>query len=549
MIAIRPYQEEAIAAIRKELSSHRSTLLVLATGLGKTICFSFLAKEMMPFGKIMVLAHREELINQAARKLCSITEYNDLQVEMGADHITTNRDYQPDIIVSTIQTQIAGMAGEGRMTKFDPYKFSLLVIDEAHHGCADSYRKVIDYYSQNPDLKILGVTATPDRADEEALGQIFESVAYDYGIVEGIQDSWLVPIEQRLVMVDGIDLSQVRTTAGDLNGGDLADVMESEKALHEIASPTIDIVGNRKALIFAASVAQAERLTEILNRHRGDSAFFVYAKTERFARQEIFRNYAEGKFQYLVNVGVATEGFDEPSIEVVVMARPTKSRSLYAQMAGRGTRALTGVLDGIDTVEERREAISWSAKPKLEILDFVGNSGRHKLVNTADILGGKYSDEVVARAKENIEKEAKPAEVLSELEKAEQQLLAEKRKREEAATRANLKLKAKFSTAKVNPFDVLDVMPAREKAWHKGRQPSMKQVEYLDKKGVDPAGLSFTSASQLIDQIIKRQKAGMATFKQIKCLRRCGYDTHDMTFEQASKTMNELAANGWKKPA
>lgn len=542
----RPYQIEAIEGIREAFNSSNSVLAVLATGLGKTIIASMLSKEMLPFGKTLFLAHREELIYQAARKLYTVTGVEPA-IEMGFDHVTDQHEYQPDIIVSTIQTQISGMGGNGRMTKFDPDRFSLLIVDEAHHVCASSHRRVIDYYQQNSNLKVLGVTATPDRADEKALGEIFDTVAYEYGIREAIEDGWLVPIEQRAVFVKGIDLSQVRTTAGDLNGADLAEVMEEEQNLHEVASPTLELTGDKKTLVFAASVRQAERLTEILNRHKENCARFVYAKTDKEVRREMLKDYRDGKFQYLVNVGITTEGFDEPSIEVIVMARPTKSRSLFAQMSGRGTRALTGVLDDLETAEERKEAIAYSGKPKLEIIDFVGNSGRHKLVSTADILGGKYSDEVVKRAKENIEKSDKSEDVLIELDKAEQQLLAEKRRKEEAARRANLKLKAQYKTTKINPFDVLDIIPARERAWHRGRLPSQKQTDLLEKFGVNPEGLSFTSASQLIGKILQRRKSDLCSFRQAALLQRYGYDTSTITFKAAGEIITNLKVNGWRR--
>lgn len=215
----RPYQIEALDGIRDKLKTNTSTLLVMATGQGKTITFCELARDYKASGKVMILAHREELISQAYDKVLEVAECEP-DIEMGEWHIQAFGEFQSAIVLSTIQTQIAGMAGNGRMTKFDPQDFSLLIIDEAHHSAAKSYRRVIAHYRRNPDLKVLGVTATPDRADERALGQIFETVAYEYGILEGIEDGWLVHIEQQSVYVEGLDYSQIRTTAGDLNGAD-----------------------------------------------------------------------------------------------------------------------------------------------------------------------------------------------------------------------------------------------------------------------------------------------------------------------------------------
>jgi len=276
----RPYQTEALDGIRSAFQQHDSALLVMATGLGKTITFSELSGEFMSLGRIMVLAHREELISQAYDKLLKITGCAP-DVEMADYRANAYGVFRSQVVVSTIQTQISGMGGKGRMSKFDPDEFSLLIIDEAHHSAAKSYRRVIDYYRQNPKLKVLGVTATPDRADEKALGQIFESVAYEFDIRAGVDAGWLVPIRQQSVYVNGLDYSNIRTTAGDLNGKDLARVLEFEEALHGIASPTIELCGDRKALVFAASLAQAERLTEILNRHKDGSARWVHGGTPK----------------------------------------------------------------------------------------------------------------------------------------------------------------------------------------------------------------------------------------------------------------------------
>ncbi len=555
----RPYQEEALQGIHEQLEKANSTLLVLATGLGKTITFSQLADHYRHNGRVMVLGHREELIFQAQEKIEMVTGCEP-DIEMGQYHVQEEYGMPSPIIVSTIQTQISGRAGAGRMAKFDPDDFSLLVIDEAHHSAAKSYRRVIDYYRSNPHLKVLGVTATPDRADELALGQIFETVAFEYGIREGVLDGWLVPIVQRFVNVEGLDYSNIRTTAGDLNGRDLAGVLEFEETLHRFASPIIELAGERKTLIFAASLVHAERLTEILNRHKPQSAEWVHGGTPKDIRRILFRRYADKRFQFLVNVGVATEGFDDPSIEIVAMARPTKSRSLYAQMAGRGTRPLPGIVDDLNGSEARLLAIRASEKPNLEILDFVGNSGRHKLITTADILGGIYSDEnefiagkefenVVERATRMAQESGEPVDMIQQLEWAQKQLERDKEQQASILKRKRVTLRAKYSTAQVNPFDILDVEPDRVKPWHDGRRATEKQVELLKRWGVDAAGLQFTHASQIIGRMIKNREKGLCTYKQARLLRKFDYETKDIKFEQAGEMIDALAKNQWRKPA
>jgi len=545
MIAPRPYQAEAKEGIFSAFKENNSTLLVMATGLGKTITFAEVADEMLSKGRVMVLAHRAELIFQAQEKIKMVTGHEP-EIEMADLHTQVYGFNKSPIVVSTIQTQIAGMNGDGRMTKFEPKDFSLLVIDEAHHSAAKSYRKVIDYYRQNPELKILGVTATPDRADEIALGKIFDSVAYEYDIKNGIDDGWLVDIHWRPVYVDGLDYSHIRTVAGDLNQGQLAEELERYENLHRMAEPVITETKDKKTLIFTVSVEQAEKFAEMLNRWKPDSASWVCGKTDKDERARIFRDFRDGRFQYLVNVGVATEGFDEPSIEYVVLGRPTKSRSLCAQMIGRGTRTLPGVVNSGQTPDDRKALISLSEKPFLTVLDFAGNAGRHRLITPADILGGNYNDEVVERAKKNISKQG-TGDLLTELQKAEKELEAERRKRVAEEQGQLLRVRAQYSTARINPFDVLDLEPTREKGWNKGRQPSAKQVAYLKHLGIDTSGLSFTHASQIIDRCIKNRSEGLATFKQCKVLSKYGYDSKEFTFAQANETISQIAKNGWRR--
>ena len=550
---LRDYQTKAIEAVEKDFESCTSALIVIPTGGGKTVVFSHIAKRFTDRGRVMILAHREELIRQAAHKVGLITGIGP-DIEMASEYadIRTMHGKQP-VVVSSIQTQVSGRGGKGRMTRFDPFEFSLLICDEAHHAIANSWRKVIEHYRQNPNLKVLGVTATPDRADEGALGQVFEKSSFVYDIADGIGDGWLVPIQQRSVFVQGLDFSTARTTAGDLNGADLAAIMEFEENLHAIATPTMELAAGRKTLVFAASVAHAERLCEIFNRHKADCARFVCGATHDDIRKRAVADFKTGKYQILVNVGVFTEGFDEPSIEVIVSARPTKSRSLFCQMIGRGTRPLEGVVDAHpDSSEMRRGAIASSAKPMVEVIDFVGNSGKHKLVSCADILGGKYDDEVVDRAKKMAAKEKGPVDMSKMLDAAKALLFAEEaatRAKRDAATRAGLLATAKYSSEIVNAFDILDLGPSTAMDGDKSRRPTPAMMEALRRGGIkDPTKLSFAQAQAIMGKVQERRRVGQCTLPQAKVLKRYGYDTN-MSFTEARKTIDAIAANGWQKPS
>lgn len=547
---LRPYQIEAIdQTFAAWNGGAKSVLGVASTGLGKTIVFaSILARHP---GRTMVLAHREELIFQAADKIKAVTGVeSDIEMaEMRAAEDGALRGRAP-VVISTIQTQTAGKNG-GRMARFRPQDFDLLVIDECHHAPALSYRRVIDHYRTNPNLRVLGVTATPDRHDEQALGQVFETVAFNYDLRFGIRDGWLVRPVQHMVHVDSLDLSQVRTTAGDLNGADLARVMEYERNLHEVASPTIELTKDgRKTLVFAASVAHAERLAEIFNRHKPGCAEWIHGGTPKEDRRRILRAYAEGRFQYLVNVGIATEGFDDPTIRVIVVARPTKSRPLYAQIIGRGTRPLPGIVDDPDcfgSAKWRREAIAASAKPHVEILDFVGNSGKHKLISMADILGGEFSQEVVEKAKAKTKDG--PRDMLATLEDTEKELRAQRelQRQKEAARRAGLVLQAKYNTTQVDPFDVLGVTPWKNPGFDKGRPLTQKMVDLLERQGIKTDGLTFAEASQLCAEVRERFDNGRCSYRQARVLRENGYAT-DVTRVEASRIIDKIFAGRQRRP-
>ena len=536
---MRPYQRDALMAIKREWLNVVATLAVLPTGTGKTILFASLIKSVFP-ARALVLAHREELIFQAADKIKRVTGF-ECQVEMASYRADLNGGLfgGPQVVVSTIQTQCSGADGSGRMSRFDPNMFGLLIIDEAHHATAATYRRVIDYYRQNPNLKVLGVTATPDRADEEALGQVYDTVAYDYEMLNAIEDGWLVPVQQQLVEVSGLDFSGIRTTAGDLNGADLARVMEEERNLHEIAGPTVEIAGDRRALVFASSVAHAERLCDIFNRHREGCAGWVCGKTKKDERRKRLSSFSSGDLQYMVNVGVLTEGFDDPGVEVVVMGRPTKSRALYAQMVGRATRPLPGLVDGLESAEERRLAIGGSAKPACLVVDFVGNSGRHKLMTSADILGGNVSDEAIARAVAKAKETGEPVDMAAALGDEERAIEEERERAREAARRAHLKAKASWASRDVSPFDVFELSPAKSRGWNTGKQLSVKQRAILEKSGIDPDSVDYAGGRQLIGEIFRRWDEGLCSYKQARILRKHGH-TGNETREEASALLDEI---------
>ena len=547
---LRQYQQEASDAVVRELEDNVSTLVVLPTGTGKTVLFADVVRRFQP-RRCLVFAHREELVFQAKDKIEKFAGVH-CEVEMGQFKSDGWFGARPPCVVSSVQTLASGGDGGGRMTKFDPSEFGLVVVDEAHHATSGTYRKVMEYFKEG-GCKILGVTATPDRADEEALGQVFDTVAYDYEIVQAIDDGWLVPVVQKMVNVSSLDLSACRTTAGDLNGADLAKVMEDEETLHGVAIASVETCGERRAIVFAATVKQAERLAEIFNRYKAGSATWICGETNKDDRRKLLRDFAGGSYQFMVNVGVLTEGFDDSGVEVIVMARPTKSRALYAQMAGRGTRpadSIAAALSDMRTTEERRAAIANSRKPFCEILDFAGNSGRHKLVNAVDILGGKVSDEAVEMARKKIRESNGPVnvqEVLKEMEETKREM--DERKAREAAMRDKIRAKASFSTVDVDPFDVFHIQPVKARGWDHAKTLSDKQRDILLRQGIDPDGMPYGQARQLLNEVFRRWNLKLSSFKQARILRKNGV-TAPMRHEEASRMIDAIAQrNGWRRHA
>jgi len=512
---LRPYQNTAVENSINELESNASTLIVLPTGAGKTVVFSNIAKHFMTKGRVMIMAHREELIRQASNKIKQIVGYQPA-IEMAMEWSNEDGFMKPKIVVSSVQT-----LSTGRILRFKPEEFSLLITDEAHHATSDSYRKVYKHMLSR-GCKHLGVTATPDRADESALGQIFETVAMNYELPDIIHDGWLVPIRQKMITITGLNYSNVKTTAGDLNQADVAAAQADEEILHSMCDPIVQMSGNKKTIVFATPGSKksdgdtdgfhiAERMTEIINRHKPDSARRVSQDTPKPERRQMLQDFAAGRFQYLVNVGVLTEGFDEPGVEMVAITRPTKSRSLYSQMIGRGTRPLPGIVDPFEHADQRRNAIDASAKSHVEVLDFVGNSGRHKLVTTADILGGNYDEDVIAKAKAKAEESDEAVDMSEMLEQINDEIKEDKKRKLREMIIAN----AAFKVTYVDPFDVFDLQPVRERDWDKGRPPTINQIRALERLGIPVKDMTRTKAARVLDEAYRRRDEGLVSYRQI----------------------------------
>lgn len=539
----RPYQTAAIESARKQLETNNSTIIVLPTGMGKTYTVSKIISEW-DRGNCLFLAHTRELIEQSADHLAEELGYRPA-VEMNIQGAEVDTLYQGGmVVVGSVQT----MYGDKRLNKYARHPFGLIIIDETHRAVASTYRKIIDFFREkNPSLKVLGITATPNRTDGTALGIIYDSVAYQVSINDAIRDGWLVPILQEYVIVDQLNFDGLGTKKNeygeqDFKREDLAEVMTEEEALHKQAIAIIEKAGNQSLLGFCASVEHAKTLAEVINRYDPGSSEFVDGKTLKEHRKNIVTAFKNGQIKRLFNFGVFTEGFDAPNCSAIAMLRPTKSLGLYTQMLGRGLRPLPGTIDGIDDADERRLAILTSNKPRCLVLDFVGTS-EHKLASCYDVLGGNYNEAVrelaqqeAKRSKRNINELMEQAAALLELE---QKMDSRKHITADGAV---------YQSYEVDPFaDGPELATNPDMGGVKRGGASDAQVAFLVNLGVrreTALGYSKRQAGAVIDELsVKR-----CTAKQAAVLQKHGIPIEGIGVERASRIIDSIAANGWRRP-
>lgn len=535
---LRYYQRDAVAACfdawTREDSPDRSVLVVMATGLGKTQVFGAIAgmwdRSVTGSDRVLVLAHRTELVEQARARIEAMTgEF--VEIEQ-ADAKASSR---ARLVVASVDT----IKQPKRLSRFAPDHFGLVVADEAHHYLAKTFRRPLDHFK---GAKILGVTATPDRGDAKALGAMFDSVAYVHDLPNGIDAGYLVPLRGRQCTLEGFDLDKIGVAAGDLVAGQLDEALVAHVA--GVVEKTLELEPGKQALAFFPGVKTAELAAERFNALLPGSAAFVSGATPDDERRSIVRAFRDQRIRYLCNCQVATEGFDAPTCSVVVVARPTKSRALYAQMVGRGTRVLPGVVDGLDGAENaaaRQALIGASAKPHATILDFVGVGSKHSLVGPVDLLGGEYSEAEVARAKKLAKERPEGGDAQEFLRKARAELQA-------LAARIKPGV-AKGRAVDFDPFAAVGLDLDDEARYDSFASPARPwQLELLGRKGVESdmlRGLTKRAAQKLISTVNQRQAEGLCTLKQLKQLMKRGVTENRIPFEVARDALDYLARNRW----
>lgn len=513
---LRPYQAEAIEAIQNQWESGVSrTLLVLPTGCGKTIVFCKLTEQLVSKSdRVLIMAHRGELLDQAADKLYKSTGLR-CAMEKASD---TCLGSWFRVVVGSVQT----LMREKRLEQFSPDYFDTIIVDEAHHCLSDSYLRVLNYFS---GAKVLGVTATPDRGDMKNLGAFFESLAYEYTLPQAIREGYLSPIKALTIPLK-LDLTGVAMQSGDFKASDLGSALDPY--LHQIADEMLNHCTDRKTVVFLPLVATSQKFRDILN-SKGFRAAEVNGSSED--RAEILADFDEGKYNVLCNSMLLTEGWDCPSVDCVIVLRPTKVRGLYCQMVGRGTRLAEG-------------------KDHLLLLDFLWHTDKHELCHPAHLIC--ESPEVAKQMTKNIEEASCPVDIEEAEQKASEDVIAQ---REEALAKKLDEMK-KRKRKLVDPLqfemsiqaeDLSGYVPAF--GWEIG-PPSDKQKATLEKLGILPDEIDNAGkATLLLDKLDKRRMAGLTTPKQIRFLEGRGFQhVGTWQFQAAKGLIDRIAANSWRIP-
>lgn len=486
-ILLRDYQSAATASCLADLEWYRSSLIVLATGLGKTILFCKLVEQWS--GRVLVLAHLEELLQNARDDLRSITGEK-VGTERAKEHHEGER-----IVVGLIQSV------SKRLKHFRPDHFSLIIIDEAHHAASEAYRRVMEHF---PNAKVVGLTATDGRADGEPLP--FDTCSYRMGIKEGIDQGYLVPIKGKRVVIEQLDLThvkRVRDGEGDFDETALDDAMVQGGVA--IADVLVNDYPFDKGILFFPRTRSAKFVCELLNERQPGSALYLDGEIVGDERRELIDALKGGEYRWLCNVGIATEGFNWPDASIVGMCSPTLSRPAYVQRVGRGTRPLAGLLNGLSTNASRKAAIAASNKPSLLILDFVGVSAELDLITSDNFL-----DEPPAPLEPAAEEEREPTldEMLEELES------------ESVIDRSDLNLRSLAQSIKSKTTHIYD------------------EFDPFEASGVEAPVIDMTKSD-----LGKTPGISYAQYRQLK---KFGIDDESLTKGEAQKLIGFVAQHGWR---
>lgn len=509
MITGRPYQTKIVdESIRAFVELQKRTILLyLATGLGKTIIAALLAARWRAEGRGRVAfgAHRGEILQQTIDKFHQATS---LSVGLEQAGAAVDRDRLPDVTVFSVQT----MRGE-RLREFPPDAFSLVILDESHRAAADGYQEIIAYFSS---ARVVGLTATPMRTDNKHLSLTFSHVAAEYPIRAGIADGWLVPIRRRRCEIAGLDLSQVRGGA-DFTDEDLVKALDNDPLVDAVARQIVAGVTTRRTMVFTPGVRYGQRLAAAMNRVAGrEMALAVDGSANVDERAAALASFRSGARQALVSCLLYTEGFDEPSVEAIAVARPTKSLGLFTQIVGRGLRLHPGKRD-------------------LLVLEIVGRTKPgQRLIDCLDVLGARDPAAVRHLAARMLARD--PAlDVSTALERAAAPRAVPGRPAAPRHADARENLLA-FACRHLDGIVLASATPGAAPA-------NAMQVGELARQGLDAPGLDVAQASTLLEGLRWRKARGLCSVKQAIVLHRLGYPP-DCRSGEAGRLLSRLLRGG-----
>lgn len=359
MITLRPYQNEALAAVHGAMQRGiRRPLVALPTGTGKTCLFAKVIEERP--GRSLVIAHRDELLRQAGDKINSVTP--GATAKIGYVKAEEN-DHDTPITIASVQT----LSRQNRLEKVAP-DYQTVIIDECHHSAAESYLRVIEYFNGFKDdgPLVLGVTATPERGDKIGLDCVFQEIVYQRTMLDMIKEDFLCDLTAIEIKLK-VDFNALHTRHGDYIDSEVEAFMKHADAPQHIVEAFKEHAGDRPTIVFTPTVAMAHDIAERFV-EAGFAAEGLDGTTPTQERRNILARLKSGQTQIVCNCGVLTEGFDEPSVACIITARPTKSKVLYIQMIGRGTRKYPGKKDCL-------------------IMDVVGVPHSHDLQTVTNLFG------------------------------------------------------------------------------------------------------------------------------------------------------------------
>jgi superfamily II DNA or RNA helicase len=334
MKELRPYQRQCLERLLQRYREGKRRMLVsLPTGTGKTIIFAQFPQYFKMKKRLLVLAHREELLEQAREK------FHDADPNLAVEIEQAGKRASADCRVVIASVPTIGRTGNKRLAALDPDDFYLIVVDEAHHAVAKSYRAIFDHFKVfAPDTPrmLVGFTATPRRGDRQGLGEVFEEIAYSRRLEEMIRAQFLCPVSGWRVTSD-VDLDRVQVRGGDFVESQLAAAVDVAERNALLLRAYQDLAPHRRCIVFCVNVAHAKDVATVF-RSAGVRAAVVWGAMPKDERRTTLAQLSSGEIEVVTNCNVLTEGFDEPRIDCILMGRPTHSRLLYAQMVGRGTR-------------------------------------------------------------------------------------------------------------------------------------------------------------------------------------------------------------------